>query len=182
MSKIKPEIGKWYELGTGNIARAERSDTFPKFPICVGGRHFNEFGEHVCDDVDIVSEVLITPVLPFELKAGGKYDTQKPDGSPGPVVELVDGVDRFKRLYPFQVCFNDWLHSVALDGLIETSRPDCLSGYRIVSEHVEPPKPTAIERLESLERDFSQLCSDSQHYAIYRQLAPIIADLKAGAT
>jgi hypothetical protein len=170
---IKPLViqeGRRYEMRYGGITAPVTKDgsgfTDGMFSWFSDGRYYSDRE----NGRDLIREYIPQPEpLPFVLKAGGKYETVKPGGSAGPVVELV--ANRFaKAIAPFY-CLTaaaEWWVSVA--GLVcRYSGGDQL---RIVREHVPL---TPIERLEMA---VGSLASHDVTDCV-RQIRGVIADLKA---
>jgi hypothetical protein len=137
-------------------------------------------------DFDLIAEVTVSPVLPCELRAGGKYTTQKTDGSAGPVVTLERSTcmrSGFLNYLPFQSAKSNTQSFFAADG----SGFDADKGHllRITGEYVEPP-PTPIERLELWHKRYSEFCDKCKAIGFNEDvgdgLGTIIADLKAEAS
>ncbi len=187
---LQIQVGKYYRTRIGDIVGPARICHGTYCVKCSGGswdRH-GSYYEGESNERDLVSEVSVqfTPILPFQLRAGVKYDTQKPDGTAGPVVELERTSDRgwqeaYCNEFPFVVLAAVYVYSVTRSGTLMNYHNDAIwSGYRIVAEHIEPKPPTAIERLESLSGEFGEMTS-SKCCEMRDELRSIIADLKAGA-
>jgi hypothetical protein len=166
--------GGYYRRRDGQLEGPLRTDTFKGF-VCHGttwhgnGRHC----EKECPS-DLIAEVTVTPALPCELRAGGKYTTQKPDGTAGPLVELTEETNRYRRLFPFAAVHGDMFHAVGVDGVLSTNA-GVLDGYRITGEYVEPKPPTPLERLTALREAYRGLPIFAE------EMDAIIADIKAEA-
>jgi hypothetical protein len=130
---------------------------------------------------DLIAEYIPQPEpLPFVLKAGGKYETVRPDGSAGPVVTLVDHTlkhqlhESYLKKFPFSLYIDCKIYFAMCDGLILSNKADAeWSGCRIVREQPKPPTP--IERLEAWRTEWV-----GKTYSMKdADLLAIIADLKA---
>lgn len=131
---------------------------------------------------NIIAEVIVTEALPFELRAGGKYNTTKPDGSAGPVVTLSKNTFGHRVISPFQ--WSDGhggLYLVLPDGLMR--RYELGDELRITSEYIDPP-PTPIERLESALKEIEQPLNNCYANKVNRFVETVkgaVAELKQGA-
>jgi len=132
------------------------------------------------DRRDLIAEYSQPEPLPFVLKAGGRYETVKPDGSAGPVVTLVDHTlkhqlhESYLKKFPFSLYIDCKIYFAMCDGLILSNKADAeWSGCRIVREQPKPPTP--IERLEAWRTEWV-----GKTYSMKdADLLAIIADLKA---
>ena len=155
---IKPlviEVGKRYRMRYGGITGIVKDRPSSLYPFGDGQFCWTEDG--LCrhsgiNQSDLISEHIEPPApLPFPLVAGKKFDTVKPDGSAGPVVELLTPnyfAVAFLALAPFECNINGERVCVTPNGDVisdDTGKPM----LRIVAEHREP-EPSPIERLQSL--------------------------------
>lgn len=178
---IKPVIGKWYQLDNGIVGIANDRGRNCVHSISISGFYFDTDGKHATGNYEITSEVTITPALGFELKAGERYETVKPDGTEGPVVTLKSkSYERsfmWSRIIPFGVRDRDDYYAVTPGGeLVNSQRP--LDGTRIVRPYVEPKPPGPAERFTAIrDKIVSFHCYRTDLIA---ELDAAIADLKAG--
>lgn len=191
---IKPEIGKWYELKNGYVGKARIRGDIDKlndsqYPLLICGNWYSVDGKAWSGGHDIIREVQIVPALNFELKAGQKYCTVKPDGSAGPVVGirrsgLSGGAgalapwDVDDLPFPGECAYGAYAnHAGEIYG-------DVALLARITAPHVEPP-PSPIERLEKQVATIESYCTWPDHIASLKDIAAamrsIIADLKREA-
>jgi hypothetical protein len=180
---IQIQEGKYYRRRDGQVAgpAVNRDDPGTNYPWIVAGRFYTDDGAYDCytpgHHYDLIAEVTVTDVLPFELKAGGKYETVKPDGTVGPVVELLTGIfscPGVRGFIPFQCGRNRDL-LITRDGFVFGNY---MAGteYRITAPYVAPP-PTIAERLEAWMKGYvERVCN---HHEWSSELAAIVADLKA---
>jgi hypothetical protein len=178
--KIKPLViqeGRRYVMRYGGITGVMRKNIGAiAYRMTDGELSWTEEGQYHGNDPlhgrDIIAEYIPQQEpLPFVLKAGGKYETVKPDGSPGPVVEPRDnqysaGVRTHFPMHAETPC---GYACVSVNGELFHATNGCLL-YRIVREHV--PQLTPIERLEKQ----AAWQVDAPKFA---ELSAIIADLKA---
>lgn len=109
---------------------------------------------------------------PCELRAGGKYETVNPDGTPGPVVETYERLsgDQFSPYLNIGVKSE---HAVLPCGLIIGKFAGYhLHGYRITREYIEPKPPTPLERLKAWREEYRVTLAPGH------TLDAIIADLE----
>jgi hypothetical protein len=184
---IQIQEGKYYRRRDGQVAgpAVNRDDPGTNYPWIVAGRFYTDDGAYDCytpgHHYDLIAEVTVTDVLPFELKAGGKYETVKPDGTVGPVVELARtsyAYGYLREAFPFshgsptEVVFDRHGCGFQLDARVT---PDSYRCFRITAPYVAPP-PTTVERLEAWrDRYVDRVCN---HHEWSGELAAIIADLK----
>lgn len=106
-----------------------------------------------------------------ELKAGGRYETVKPDGTPGPVVELHQtsfSVEGIRDYFCFSSAIkNDTLYITAGGLCVGNCEPG--NRYQITREYVEPKPPSLAERLEKWRNDASKS---------YAEIGSIISDVR----
>lgn len=148
---MKIEAGKYYRDGSGKVRGPATPYNDAKFKWQLGA-YYTDAGGYYSDNRDsphnLVCEVECRDVLPFPLEAGAKYNTTKPDGTPGPVVKLAESSWRkmFKIHYPFLVCEDE---GKSVNTLGEVFRSDFSEAvYHITSPYVAPKPPTIAERLE----------------------------------
>lgn len=140
-----------------------------------GGLFRLDMPDHSCG---LVAEYTPPSPLGFELKSGEKYETVKPDGTPGPIIfdlepRLVTDppivAARLQRMFRYIVL-------VGGEIVCADNSTDCAwNGCRIVRPYI--PKPTAIERLEILVRRFREIRPITA--SELDSVDAIIADLKA---
>jgi hypothetical protein len=199
---IQIQEGKYYRTRGGAIvgpAERTHSQYGKSYTFSIDGVDYTAdgFQFETRDEVplNLAEEVAIVPVLGFELKAGCKYETVRPDGSPGPVVELVEHAlkhqlhQAYLKQFPFSLFIDCKIYFAMCDGLILSNKNEAeWSGCRIVRE--QPKPPTAIERLERL-RNCSHMSTISSFakgelncaaIGLAGELDAIIADLKAEAS
>jgi hypothetical protein len=150
---IKIQAGKYYRRRDGQVAgpAVNRDDPGTSYPWIVAGCFYTDDGAYDCytpgHHYDLIAEVTVTDCLPFELRAGGKYETVKPDGTPGEVVTLADagfGSYLQNRAYPFSCQAGRTYVTPNGEGRNYVNGVTCL---RITAPYVAPP-PTIAERLE----------------------------------
>jgi hypothetical protein len=183
---IKIQAGKFYRQRCGYVAGpSSLYDEESLYRWRVGGYLYRDDGRHdsyVEEVIDLIAEVTVTDVLPFELKAGEKYETVKPDGTPGPVVELGPSIFSthgtaayfcFAALVDFDDNYDNLL--ITADGLcVGNSHPG--NRYRITAPCVAPPPPTIAERLERAIELLANPRKDDSAFALIRGC---VAELKA---
>jgi len=157
----------------------ENAEVYPwfdgGFTWCQRGGYY---GDDQIDCRDIIGEYIPQPLpLPFTLKVGGRYETTKADGSPGPVI--FDLESRLPTDPPIVAArLHRMFRYIVLTGgeiVCADNSADCAwNGYRIVREYVEPKPPTPIERLEKW-----AVKLELGGAAYSSELTAIIADLKA---
>lgn len=106
------------------------------------------------DELDLVTELDVVPVLPFTLEAGKRYVTTKPDGSEGPVVMVRRpsfAAESLFREVPFIAEYAAEQNFVNRHGELFTAGDGVFA--RITAEYIEPPPPTIAERLEAAVAD-----------------------------
>jgi hypothetical protein len=149
MEVVKIEQGKYYRRGDGEVMgpAKHRNEPHTNYPWNVGGCFYTGDGLFQVsgpDQVyDLVAETVCTDVLPFELKAGEKYET-----SNGSVVSLILdkwGARSAQTLLPFYCNINGQDYHVTRCGRMLPTRDG--DEYRITAPYVAPP-PTIAERLE----------------------------------
>jgi hypothetical protein len=184
---IKIQAGKYYRRRDGEVIgpAKHRGDKGSSYQWNVSGNYYTDDGRYqACgpdSPYDLIAEVTVTDVLPFELKAGGKYETVNPDGTVGPVVELARtsyAYGYLREAFPFshgsptEVVFDRHGCGFQLDARVT---PDSYRCFRITAPYVAPP-PTTVERLEAWrDRYVDRVCN---HHEWSGELAAIIADLK----
>lgn len=174
---MKIESGKYYERRDGIVAKAMRSTACGGCDLRIGDAYYDSSreGSHKMSSCDIIAEVAIVPVLPFELKAGERYELDN-----GEVVQLRKPAHYsavYLEAYPFECVAGCNSCCVTQAGnLVQIA--DGMTIGRIVRQHVSP---TPIERLESLTHEFGEITS-SKCVEIRDELRAIIADLKATVT
>lgn len=129
---------------------------------------------------DLVAEVFITDTPPQvcpELKAGGKYETVKLDGTPGPVITLgtssftVPGIGDY---FCYSASINGDALYITAEGLcVGNSEPN--NRYRITREYVEPKPPSLAERLESLKQ---RTIGGGDIPELHSEFASLVADVR----
>jgi hypothetical protein len=176
---MRIQAGDFCECDEGEaIYRAARCDTLLGDRLRLGGYTVNDDGTGVVTKRQIVTRIVaVTPILPFELKAGQKYDLDN-----GEVVTLENHInvrEGYKHLAPFQfrvvVAGKAHYYIVTPDGLCVES-DDSKQIARIVAEHVEPKPPTNAEKLESAIDLLASARKDDEAFALIRE---VVADLKA---
>jgi hypothetical protein len=168
------QAGKYYRRRDGQVTGPVILRSGETYRHVTGGYSYTPNGEYnvgATDDRDLIAEVTVTDVLPFELKAGGKYCTVKPDGSEGPVVTLRRpsySAESLYRAVPFTANYEGKSHFVKSCGEVFSYDG---TEFHITAPYVEPKPPTIAERLEKWG---NQLWSES----VAEELHAIIADLK----
>lgn len=147
---MKIEIGRYYERRDGVIAKAiaDKSCSNCDIKIADGWYRSDCWGHLSGKERDIIREVTVTDGPPCELVAGREYETEKPDGTAGPVVKLretsfsgkartislpfyCDPIEEAVAM-PTGECMNLWTGKIL---------------FRIVRPFVKPKTP--IERLKA---------------------------------
>jgi hypothetical protein len=188
MEVVKIEQGKYYRRRDGELIgpAKPRNEPHTSYPWNVGGCFYTGDGLFQVsgpDQVyDLVAETVCTDVLPFELKAGEKYETVKPDGTPGEVVTLADagfGSYLQNRAYPFSCQAGRTYVTPNGEGRNYVNGVTCL---RITAPYVAPP-PTTSERLAEVlaawNKTLTPLSCVAEHKALITKAEGILADLKA---
>jgi hypothetical protein len=148
------KTGGYYRRRDGQVVgpAENRNDPGTSYPWVVGGRFYTDDGAYdqfsPLHSYSLIAEVTVTDVLPFELKAGEKYETAKPDGSAGPVVELklAKWTNKGMRQHlPFT--FDCGYYCDVRGDAFNDFDPD--SFLRITAPYIAPP-PTIAERLEDV--------------------------------
>jgi hypothetical protein len=175
------KTGGYYRRRDGQVVgpAENRNDPGTSYPWVVGGRFYTDDGAYdqfsPLHSYSLIAEVTVTDVLLFELKAGEKYETAKPDGSAGPVVELklAKWTNKGMRQHlPFT--FDCGYYCDVRGEAFNDFDPD--SFLRITAPYIAPP-PTIAERLEAWMKGYvERVCN---HHEWSSELAAIVADLKA---
>jgi hypothetical protein len=177
MEVVKIKAGGFYRRRDGQVVgpAENRNEPFTSYQFIVGGCCYTASGGFYCsgheDSLDLIAEVTVTDVLPFELKAGEKYCTVKLDGTPGPVVRLqtkIDG-DFYNSCFLYRCFKENEFCGVTADGVVH---PKLTKSFRITSPYVEHKPPTIAERLEAWRK--AHIAPDC-----HTAFDAIIADLKS---
>jgi hypothetical protein len=175
---IKIQAGKYYRRRDGEVIgpAKHRGDKGSSYQWNVSGNYYTDDGRYqACgpdSPYDLIAEIEVRDVLPFELKAGEKYETVKVDGAPGPVVTLKNTTTMrsgFLRLLPFESCAQGASLFFMANG--QGIDADSSDKFCITAPYIAPP-PTIAERLEAWRK--SNFSPDS-----HSVLDAIIADLKS---
>jgi hypothetical protein len=179
------QAGKYYRRRDGQVTGPVILRSGETYRHVTGGYSYTPNGEYnvgATDDRDLVAEVTVTDVLPFELKAGEKYETVKPDGTPGEVVTLATstfGSHLHNRVYPFSCQAGRTYVTPNGEGRNYVNGVTCL---RITAPYVAPP-PTTSERLAEVlaawNKTLTPLSCVAEHKALITKAEGILADLKA---
>jgi hypothetical protein len=178
---MKIQAGKYYRRRDGEVIgpATTRTDKGSSYQWTVGGLFFTDDGRYQARgpdcDYDLIAEVTVTDVLPFELKAGEKYETVKMDGAPGPVVTLKNTTTMrsgFLRLLPFESCAQGASLFFMANG--QGIDADSSDKFCITAPYVAPP-PTIAERLEKSLELFGDWRKGEEALALVRGC---IAELK----
>jgi hypothetical protein len=175
------QAGKYYRRRDGRICGpAKLAETSNTYRWNLGGNLFADDGRWSSyrKDLDLIAEVTVTDVLPFELKAGEKYETVKPDGTAGEVLTLgpARGTPGEKRIIPFTAYTagdSDRSWHVTQDGSC-VRYYDMVDDLRITAPYIAPP-PTITERLEKAIELLANPRQDDSAFALIRGC---IAELK----
>lgn len=171
---ISPREGGVYLDRNGFVHGPLKPDSIHTW--VAGGRSWDAQGKWHRDGshLDLIREVFITdkpPQVCPELKAGGRYETVKPDGTPGPVVELHQpsfSVEGIRDYFCFSSAIkNDTLYITAGGLCVGNCEPG--NRYQITREYVEPKPPSLAERLENWRNDASKS---------YAEIDSIISDVR----
>jgi hypothetical protein len=175
---IKIQEGKYYR----------RRDGLPVGPAAPTGESMYRWkldGRTYCDDgtydrtrighsYDLITEVIVIPSLPFQLRVGSKYNT-----SDWGVVELRDSGPfslGLKACAPFRVMQSDEARFYVNPSGEIISEAKGTVVARIISEYVEPTPPTIAERLEKAIELLANPRKDDSAFALIRGC---VAELKA---
>jgi hypothetical protein len=141
------QAGKYYRRRDGQVTGPVILRSGETYRHVTGGYSYTPNGEYnvgADDDRDLIAEVTVQDVLPFELKAGEKYET-----SNGSVVSLILdkwGARSAQTLLPFYCNINGQDYHVTRCGRMLPTRDG--DEYRITAPYIAPP-PTIAERLEA---------------------------------
>jgi hypothetical protein len=178
---MKIQAGKYYRRRDGEVIgpATTRTDKGSSYQWTVGGLFFTDDGRYQARgpdcDYDLIAEVTVTDVLPFELKAGERYETVKPDGTPGPVVTLHSprwNTKLIGRYMPF-ANYIPATSYITVNGDIFDMDGKPLG--RITAPYVEPKPPTMAERLEQAIELLANPRQDDSAFALIRGC---VAELK----
>jgi hypothetical protein len=170
---IQIQAGKYYRRRDGRICGpAKLAETSNTYRWNLGGNLFADDGRWSSyrKDLDLIAEVTVQDVLPFELKAGEKYET-----SNGSVVSLILdkwGARSAQTLLPFYCNINGQDYHVTRCGRMLPTRDG--DEYRITAPYVAPP-PTIAERLE---RAIELLANPRQDDSAFALIRGCVAELK----
>jgi hypothetical protein len=181
------QAGKYYRRRDGEVIgpAKHRGDKGSSYQWNVSGNYYTDDGRYqACgpdSPYDLIAEIEVRDVLPFELKVGEKYCTTKPDGSDGPVVTLARtsyAYEYLREVFPFshgspsEVVFDRYGCGFQLDARLT---PDSYRCYRITAPYIEPKPPTIAERLE---RAIELLANPRQDDSAFALIRGCVAELK----
>jgi hypothetical protein len=176
---IQIQEGKYYRRRDGQVTGPVILRSGETYRHVTGGYSYTPNGEYnvgADDDRDLIAEVTVTDVLPFELKAGERYDTVNADGTPGPVVALRRPHYSSHALYR-EVPFVADGHAISIAAFV-TRHGELFSSDewlgRITAPYIAPP-PTIAERLE---RAIELLANPRQDDSAFALIRGCVAELK----
>jgi hypothetical protein len=176
---IQIQAGKFYRRRDGRICGpAKLAEPSKTYRWNLGGNLFADDGRWSSyrKDLDLIAEVTVQDVLPFELKAGERYDTVNADGTPGPVVALRRPHYSSHALYR-EVPFVADGHAISIAAFV-TRHGELFSSDewlgRITAPYIAPP-PTIAERLE---RAIELLANPRQDDSAFALIRGCVAELK----
>lgn len=166
--------GGYYRRRDGQVVGPMRSIDLTRYMPCGNTLSIQE------SPADLIAEVFVSdqPIpQPVKLEAGKKYETVKPDGTPGPVVELHQpsfSVEGIRDYFCFSSAIkNDTLYITAGGLCVGNCEPG--NRYQITREYVEPKPPSLAERLESLKQ---RTLGGGDIPELHSEFASLVADVR----